>query len=91
MASQKYSFVMCNLAPPDMVGHTGNYEATLKAVEATDMAIHTIYEACMAHGYHLLITSDHGNAERMRDERGLPHTAHTTAKGMTFSTPHKDI
>lgn len=78
IAANTHQFVMCNFAPPDMVGHTGKYEQTVKAVEATDRAIGRIAEACEKHGYILLITSDHGNAERMIDEKGGPVTSHTT-------------
>ena len=79
--TKKASFIMCNFAPPDMVGHTGVYEAAIKAVEATDKAIGQIYEACKEAGYALFVTADHGNAEKMKDETtGQPHTAHTTAK-----------
>ncbi|KAF9116816.1 hypothetical protein BGX27_010433 [Mortierella sp. AM989] len=77
----KYPFIMCNFAPPDMVGHTGVYEAAIKGVEATDAAIGTIYEACVKHGYVLFITADHGNAEKMlSDDFSTPHTAHTCAR-----------
>jgi 2,3-bisphosphoglycerate-independent phosphoglycerate mutase len=63
-----------------MVGHTGKYEAAIKGVEATDLAIGIIYEACKKNGYVLFITADHGNAEKMvNEETGNPHTAHTTA------------
>ena len=63
------------------VGHTGVYEAAIKAVEATDVAIGVIYEACKESGYILFITSDHGNAEKMlSDDFTTPHTAHTTAR-----------
>jgi 2,3-bisphosphoglycerate-independent phosphoglycerate mutase len=73
-------FVMCNFAPPDMVGHTGKLPEAIKAVEATDKAIGLVYEACKAHGYTMVVTSDHGNAEKMIDEEtGGPHTAHTCA------------
>lgn len=73
-------FVMCNLAPPDMVGHTGVYEATVVAVKETDIAIGKIAAACEEAGYTLFVTSDHGNAEKMLDttkEPPTPHTAHT--------------
>ncbi|XP_006820372.1 2,3-bisphosphoglycerate-independent phosphoglycerate mutase-like [Saccoglossus kowalevskii] len=80
IGSGKYPFVMCNFAPPDMVGHTGQYEPAVKACTATDIAIGRIYDACEKHGYVLLITSDHGNAEKMFSEKGGPHTAHTTAR-----------
>lgn len=75
----EYAFVMCNLAPPDMVGHTGKYAETLQAVEATDRVIGEIWEACKKNNYVLFVTADHGNAEKMMDEQDRPHTAHTTA------------
>uniref|UniRef100_A0A646QEE1 phosphoglycerate mutase (2,3-diphosphoglycerate-independent) n=1 Tax=Hemiscolopendra marginata TaxID=943146 RepID=A0A646QEE1_9MYRI len=78
LASGKYPFVMCNFAPPDMVGHTGVYEATVTAVQATDAVIGRVKEACEKHGYTLLVTADHGNAERMIDEKGGPVTSHST-------------
>ncbi|KAJ1975510.1 hypothetical protein H4R33_006637 [Dimargaris cristalligena] len=78
VASGKFPFVMCNFAPPDMVGHTGVYDAAIKGVEATDSAIGVIYKACKKHGYTLFVTADHGNAEKMQSEDGHPHTAHTT-------------
>ncbi|KJH47823.1 2,3-bisphosphoglycerate-independent phosphoglycerate mutase [Dictyocaulus viviparus] len=74
---KKHPFVMCNFAPPDMVGHTGVYEAAVKACEATDVAIGRIYEACKANDYVLLVTADHGNAEKMKAPDGSKHTAHT--------------
>jgi 2,3-bisphosphoglycerate-independent phosphoglycerate mutase len=82
--TNKYSFVMCNFAPPDMVGHTGVYEAAIKGVEATDQGIGIIYDACVKAGYTLFITSDHGNAEQMFGANGQPHTAHTCNKGRCF-------
>ncbi|KAI8056166.1 metalloenzyme [Syncephalis plumigaleata] len=79
VASGKYPFVMCNFAPPDMVGHTGQYDKAILGVEATDKAIGVIFEACQAHGYTLFVTADHGNAEKMIGDNGQPHTAHTTS------------
>ncbi|KIJ62198.1 hypothetical protein HYDPIDRAFT_95142 [Hydnomerulius pinastri MD-312] len=79
--SKKHAFVMCNFAPPDMVGHTGVYEAAVDAIQATDKAVKTVYDACRDAGYVLLVTADHGNAEQMENpETGAPHTAHTTNK-----------
>ena len=78
IATKSHAFVLANLAPPDMVGHTGNYSATLKAIRATDEAIGLIIQACHQHNYALMITADHGNAEKMTHE-GKPHTAHTCA------------
>jgi 2,3-bisphosphoglycerate-independent phosphoglycerate mutase len=60
IAEGKFEFIMNNFAPPDMVGHTGVYEAAIKGVAATDKAIGEIYEACKKHGYALFITADHG-------------------------------
>ncbi|KAM0687267.1 hypothetical protein COBT_001493 [Conglomerata obtusa] len=75
-----YSLIICNFAPPDMVGHTGNYEQTCEAIFATDEALGLVYEACKNFGYTLFITADHGNAEVMRDVSGEPSKKHTTNK-----------
>ena len=76
----KYEFLMNNFAPPDMVGHTGVYEAAIQGVEATDRAIGQVYECCKEAGYVLFVTADHGNAEEMKTEEGKPKTSHTTNK-----------
>ncbi len=77
--SGKYDVIICNYANPDMVGHTGNYEATVKAIEALDVCIGRVVEAIVRADGELLITADHGNAEQMRGEdTGQPHTAHTS-------------
>ncbi|KAJ7486954.1 cofactor-independent phosphoglycerate mutase [Mycena latifolia] len=76
--SKEHDFVMCNFAPPDMVGHTGSFDSAVRAIGATDAAVGTVYAACQRAGYVLLVTADHGNAEQMRNaETGAPHTAHT--------------
>lgn len=77
VTSASFEFVMCNLAPPDMVGHTGKLQPTIQAVESTDKALGLIYEACLEAGVVLIITADHGNAEQMLGAEGQPHTAHT--------------
>ncbi|MBK8254582.1 MAG: 2,3-bisphosphoglycerate-independent phosphoglycerate mutase [Polyangiaceae bacterium] len=74
----KYDFILVNLANPDMVGHTGNLEAAIKAVEAVDRGIGDIWQAVREKNGALIITADHGNCETMVDENGQPHTAHTT-------------
>jgi 2,3-bisphosphoglycerate-independent phosphoglycerate mutase len=77
--SSKYDVIICNYANPDMVGHTGNFEATVKAIEALDSCLARVVEAATEIGGELLITADHGNAEQMRNlETGQPHTAHTS-------------
>jgi len=77
--SEKYDTIICNYANPDMVGHTGNFEATVKAIEALDACLARVVDATLQQGGELLITADHGNAEQMRNpETGQPHTAHTS-------------
>ncbi|WP_392563136.1 2,3-bisphosphoglycerate-independent phosphoglycerate mutase [Orbus sturtevantii] len=76
--SQKYDVIICNYPNGDMVGHTGVFEAAVKAVEALDHCIGRIVESVNKISGQLLITADHGNAEKMRDdETGQAHTAHT--------------
>ncbi|MBY0501194.1 MAG: 2,3-bisphosphoglycerate-independent phosphoglycerate mutase [Alphaproteobacteria bacterium] len=75
---QKYTLIVANYANTDMVGHTGNLKATQKAVETIDTCLGRLKEAVEKTGACLLITSDHGNAEMMYDEKlRSPHTAHT--------------
>ena len=68
--------MVLNYANPDMVGHTGDYEAAIAAVEAVDEQVGRLVEACLAAGSHVLLTADHGNADDMGTEEH-PHTAHT--------------
>jgi 2,3-bisphosphoglycerate-independent phosphoglycerate mutase len=75
---QIYSLIVVNYANPDMVGHTGNLEAAVTAIETVDKCLGKVVEAATKAGGTLLITADHGNAEYMRDENGNPWTAHTT-------------
>ena len=76
--SGKYDVIILNFANCDMVGHTGVFEAAVKAVEAVDTCVGTLYEAVHEMGGALLITADHGNADKMYEEDGSPFTAHTT-------------
>ena len=76
---QKYDTIILNYANSDMVGHTGNLNAAVKAVEAVDKCVGRVVEAIEEVGGVLLITADHGNSEQMIDYKtGEPHTAHTT-------------
>lgn len=78
IASRRHDAIVCNFANCDMVGHTGNFDAALKAVEAIDTCIGRVVAAMRAAGGEVLITADHGNAEMMRDpETKQAHTAHT--------------
>ena len=97
LAREHYNFVCLNFANPDMVGHTGVFEAAVKAIEAVDAAAKVVVEAALAHGYSVNIIADHGNADKLRNPDGSPHTAHTTAlvphliiKDDGFDGPVKD-
>lgn len=73
------AFMLMNFANGDMVGHTGEYDAAVAACEAVDKAVGRVVFEAVEHGWYVIITSDHGNAEQMVDyETGKPHTAHTT-------------
>ncbi|UOR04701.1 2,3-bisphosphoglycerate-independent phosphoglycerate mutase [Hymenobacter aerilatus] len=71
-------FVVLNFANPDMVGHTGVFEAAVKAVETADICAQAVVEAAQAAGYASIIIADHGNADMMVNPDGTPNTAHTT-------------
>ena len=73
-----YSLIVVNYANPDMVGHTGNIEAAIAAIETVDKCLGEVVAKVNQAGGTLLITADHGNAEYMRDANGNPWTAHTT-------------
>jgi 2,3-bisphosphoglycerate-independent phosphoglycerate mutase len=76
--SKRYDLIICNFANPDMVGHTGNMTAAIKAIETIDECLKKIIPALQSVGGEALITADHGNAELMFDEKTQqPHTAHT--------------
>jgi 2,3-bisphosphoglycerate-independent phosphoglycerate mutase len=76
--SGRHDAIVLNFANPDMVGHSGKLEPTIKAIEATDECLGRVVEAVLARGGVCVITADHGNADQMCDEQGRPHTAHTT-------------
>lgn len=76
--SKEYDVIICNYANPDMVGHTGNLQAAVKAIEVIDECLGQVTQALLSAGGEALITADHGNAECMFDEEThQPHTAHT--------------
>lgn len=78
IAEEKYDMIICNFANCDMVGHTGDMAAAIKAVETVDTCVGKVVEACTKHGYIVCVTADHGNADLMFDENGKVNTAHTT-------------
>jgi 2,3-bisphosphoglycerate-independent phosphoglycerate mutase len=74
-----FDVIICNVANPDMVGHTGSMAAAMAAVEAVDNCLGVALEAIQASGGEMLVTADHGNVEQMSDPlSGQAHTAHTT-------------
>ncbi len=73
-------FVCLNFANPDMVGHTGVFEAAVRACEAVDECLAEVVKTAREEGYLCLITADHGNADKMKNPDGSPNTAHTLAK-----------
>jgi 2,3-bisphosphoglycerate-independent phosphoglycerate mutase len=75
---EEVDFICLNFANTDMVGHTGVFEAVVKAAETADSCAKAVTEAALAHGYATIIIADHGNAEFMENADGSPNTAHTT-------------
>ena len=75
---KKPNLIILNFANPDMVGHTGVFEAAVTAVETVDAGTHTVVQAARQYGYSVEIIADHGNCDRMRNPDGSAHTAHTT-------------
>lgn len=75
--NQSADFICLNFANPDMVGHTGVYNAIVKAVETVDHCVETLCKAALAAGYRVLVTADHGNADYAENPDGSPNTAHS--------------
>lgn len=78
--SRKYDFILVNLSNADMIGHTGDLNSAIKAVEVVDECVKKIATTCLNEGGDCLITADHGNAEQMLAENGNVITSHTTNK-----------
>ena len=79
LAEGKTGLVIANYANADMVGHTGNFEASVKAVEVIDECLGKVIDATLSRKGKVIITADHGNIEQLIDyDTGMPHTAHTT-------------
>ncbi|MFA5527484.1 MAG: 2,3-bisphosphoglycerate-independent phosphoglycerate mutase [Peptostreptococcales bacterium] len=86
-----YDLIVINFANPDMVGHTGNFEATVKAIEFLDTCVDRIVEAVQKNKGELLITSDHGNADSMIDNQGNIITAHSLNPVPVIYVTDKDV
>ena len=78
--NKKYDFVLVNYSNPDMIGHTGNYEATVKSLEYMDKCVNKVLKCAKKNGYFVMITADHGNSEEMKTKKGEPNTAHSINK-----------
>ncbi len=76
--SGRFQAIVLNFANCDMVGHTGVFDAAVKAVETVDTCVGKVTDSVLKNGWDMLLTADHGNAEKMLDENGGPFTAHTT-------------
>ncbi|MFB6278597.1 MAG: alkaline phosphatase family protein, partial [Salinibacter sp.] len=74
-----YNLTVLNFANPDMVGHTGDFDAAVTACEAVDRSARQVVETAREHDYSVSIIADHGNADKLKNPDGSPHTAHTTA------------
>ncbi|MCK9235056.1 MAG: 2,3-bisphosphoglycerate-independent phosphoglycerate mutase [Acholeplasmataceae bacterium] len=90
--SGEFDTMILNFANPDMVGHTGSIPAAIKAVEAVDACAKDVIEAILSIGGVAIVLADHGNAEKMREADGSPHTAHTTnLVPVTITDHHVEI
>ena len=77
LGEQKFDFICLNFANGDMVGHTGVYDAIVKAVKAVDKCVEKVVEAAKANGYEVVMIADHGNADNAINPDGTPNTAHS--------------
>lgn len=75
-----YNLIVLNFANPDMVGHTGDFDATVAGCEAVDASCRHVVQAARRNDYSVSVIADHGNADKMENPDGSPHTAHTTAR-----------
>ena len=86
-----YDLIILNFANPDMVGHTGNLKATIKAIEAVDDCMKSVLEAVLENDYTMIVTADHGNSECMINEDGSINTAHTNNLVPLALVNYKDV
>jgi 2,3-bisphosphoglycerate-independent phosphoglycerate mutase len=81
LGTKRFDFLAVNFANPDMVGHTGNLKAAIKAVETVDHNLGRVIKTSQERGYTTIVTADHGNADQMiKNDTGKPHTAHSANK-----------
>jgi len=79
LKNNDYQFYLVNFANSDMVGHTGNYAAAVKAIEVLDSCVGSLMKTCREQNVTMMLTADHGNSDQMVYEDGSPHTSHTGA------------
>ncbi len=79
LTDTSYSLYVVNFANPDMVGHTGNYQAAIKAMECIDSSLKNLETICLKNNISMLVTADHGNCDEMTHPDGSPHTSHSGA------------
>lgn len=91
LKKRDYGLVIVNFANPDMVGHTGDMNAAIRAVEFVDMQLKKVVESATENHYSIVIIADHGNADCMVQPDGSPHTAHTSAKVPVILISKKNI
>jgi 2,3-bisphosphoglycerate-independent phosphoglycerate mutase len=89
--AEQPDFICLNYANPDMVGHTGIYEAIMKACETVDAQAKKLVETAQKWGYHVLIIADHGNADNAVNEDGSPNTAHSVNPVPAFLISDKQV
>lgn len=87
---EQYKFYLVNYANSDMVGHTGKYEAAVKAIETLDDCVGRLAAKCLENNITMIITADHGNSDQMVYDNGDPHTSHTNAP-VPFVVIHPDL
>jgi 2,3-bisphosphoglycerate-independent phosphoglycerate mutase len=80
LEDRSFSFYLVNYANADMVGHSGNFEATVKSIEALDVCVGELYQKCQQENVTMIITADHGNADQMIYDEGGVHTSHSDAE-----------
>lgn len=90
LKDKSYSLYVVNFANPDMVGHTGNFDATVKAIEVVDNCLGELMKTCEEENITLLLTADHGNADEMEYDDNSPHTSHSKALA-PFSVFHPKL
>ncbi|PIK13948.1 2,3-bisphosphoglycerate-independent phosphoglycerate mutase [Halobacteriovorax sp. JY17] len=90
LEDKETKFFLVNFANSDMVGHTGKFDAAVKAVEALDLCVARLMKKCEEENIALLLTADHGNSDQMIYEDGSPHTSHTNSL-VPFSVFHKEL